>query len=185
MGFLNTVLPRRRAIKSLAAASFSTLIAESLYARLSASEKLIDDKLKGRVNHSVCRWCYQDIPLEDLCKSAQKIGLKSIELTGPDEWPILKKYGLISAMPWGAGLGIEKGFNDPQYHDQLIKSYEEVIPKVAAAGFDKIICFSGNRNQLDDEQGIKNCASGLKKLMPLAEKYKVTVAMELLNSKVN
>ena len=185
MGFLNTTLPRRTAIKSLAAASFSTLIGETVYARVSATEKAIDDKLKGRVNHSVCRWCYQDIPLEDLCKAANKIGLKSIELTGPDEWPILKKYGLISAMPWGAGLGIEKGFNDPQYHEQLIRSYEEVIPKAAAAGLDKIICFSGNRNGLDDEQGIKNCASGLKKLMPLAEKYKVTVAMELLNSKVN
>ena len=96
MGFLNTTLPRRSAIKSLAAASISTLIGESLYARISASENLIGNKLKGRVNHSVCRWCYQDIPLEDLCKSAKKIGLKSIELTGPDEWHTLKKYGLIS-----------------------------------------------------------------------------------------
>jgi hydroxypyruvate isomerase len=178
-------LHRRTAIKSLAAASLSTLVGKSLYARINASEAVMDEKLKGRVNHSVCRWCYQDIPLEDLCKAAREIGLKSIELTGPDEWPVLKKHGLISAMPWGAGLGIEKGFNNPALHNELIKSYEEVIPKVAAAGFDKIICFSGNRNGLDDEQGIKNCAIGLKKLMPVAEKHKVTVTMELLNSKVN
>ena len=86
---------------------------------------------------------------------------------------------------WGAGLGIEKGFNNPVYHDELIRSYEEIIPKVAAAGFDQVICFSGNRNGLSDEKGIENCALGLKKLMPTAEKYNVTMTMELLNSKVN
>lgn len=178
-------VPRRTAIKSLAATTIAAIAGTRLHARINAAESIVDDKLKGRVNHSVCRWCYNDIPLEDLCKAANKIGLKSIELTGPDEWPILKKYGLVSAMPWGAGLGIEKGFNDRQYHDALIKSYQEVIPKVAAAGFSQIICFSGNRNGLDDEQGIKICAEGLKKLMPVAEKNKVTVVMELLNSKVN
>lgn len=157
----------------------------SLSKRVEAAEAVLSADLKGRVNHSVCRWCYNSIPLEDLCKAAKNIGLTSIELTGPDEWPVLKKYGLTSAMPNGAGKGIEKGFNDPQYHDELVASYEAVIPKVANAGLKQIICFSGNRNGLDDEQGIKNCAIGLKRLMPMAEKHKVTIVMELLNSKVN
>jgi hydroxypyruvate isomerase len=153
--------------------------------RIEAAEAALSSDLKGKVNHSVCRWCYNSIPLEDLCKAAKNIGLTSIELTGPDEWPILKKYGLTSAMPNGAGKGIEKGFNDPQYHDELVASYEAIIPKVANAGLSQIICFSGNRNGLDDEKGIENCAIGLKRLMPIAEKHKVTVVMELLNSKVN
>src|SRR5690606_14295106 len=97
----------------------------------------------------------------------------------------LKKYGLTCAMPQGAGLGIERGFNDPSLHDELVKSYEAVIPKVAEAGFNQIICFSGNRRGLDDKKGIENCAKGLKRLMPIAEKYNVTMCMELLNSKVN
>lgn len=155
---------RRNALKKIAAATATAVAGSSLLNRISAAEAAVDDKLKGVVNHSVCRWCYKDIPLDDLCKAAKNIGLSSIELVGPDEWPTLKKYGLTSALPWGAGLGIEKGFNDPQYHDTLIKSYTEVIPKVAAAGFNQIICFSGNRNGLDDEQGIKNCAIGLKNL---------------------
>ena len=113
------------------------------------------------------------------------MGIKSIELTGPEEWPILKKYGLISAMPWGAGMGIEKGFNSLANHDELVKSYTEIIPKVAAAGYDKIICFSGNRNGMSDAQGIENCVIGFKKLMSICEKYKVTMVMELLNSKVD
>ena len=90
------------------------LAGSALSHRLSAAESQLDEKLKGKVNHSVCRWCYNNIPLEDLCKAAKDIGLTSIELTGPDEWPVLKKYGLTSAMPWGAGKGIEDGFNNPQ-----------------------------------------------------------------------
>jgi len=160
-------------------------LGSSLSHRLEAADAQMGDKLKGKVNHSVCRWCYDKIPLDDLCKAATKIGLTSVELVGPEEWPTLKKYGLTSALPWGAGLGIEKGFNDPQYHDALIKSFEEVIPKAAAAGFNQIICFSGNRRGMDDEKGMENCAVGLKRLMPTAEKYKVTMVMELLNSKVN
>jgi hydroxypyruvate isomerase len=175
---------RRSALKKMIAGS-GAVAGLSLSHRIEAAEMALSADLKGRVNHSVCRWCYSSIPLEELCQAAKKIGLTSVELTGPDEWPILKKYGLTSAMPMGAGKGIEKGFNDPQYHDELVESYEAIIPKVANAGLNQIICFSGNRNGLDDEKGIENCAIGLKRLMPTAEKHKVTVVMELLNSKVN
>ncbi len=145
----------------------------------------INVKLKGNINHSVCRWCYGKIPLDELCKAAKAMGIQSIELVGPEEWPVLKKYGLTSALPWGAGQGIEKGFNDPALHDALVADYEKVIPKVAAAGYNTLICFSGNRNGKTDEQGLENCATGLKRLMAFAEKHKVTLVMELLNSKVD
>ena len=169
----------------MAGTTAMALVGASLSNRLSAAEAVLDTTLKGKINHSVCRWCYSAIPLEDLCKAAKDIGLASIELTGPEEWPLLQKYGLTSALPWGAGKGIVDGFNNPALHDELIKSYSEVIPKAAAAGLNQIICFSGNRKGLDDEKGIENCAIGLKKLMPVAEKYKVTMVMELLNSKVD
>lgn len=148
-------------------------------------EEFKDLKLKGNVNHSVCKWCYPKISLDDLCKAAKEMGMSSIELQGPEEWPTIKKYGLTCAMPWGAGKGIVDGWNDPKLHDELLASFEDVIPKAANAGLDKIITFSGNRKGLSDEQGLENCAKGLKRLMKTAEKYKVTVSMELLNSKVN
>lgn len=141
--------------------------------------------LKGRINHSVCKWCYGKIPLEDFCKSAKEIGLKSIELLGPADWPVLKKYGLTCALPQGAGKGIEQGFNDLKLHDELVASYEAIFPKLKEAGLNTVICFSGNRRGMSDEEGAKNCATGLKRLMPSAEKYGVTMIMELLNSKVN
>lgn len=175
----------RRVALKIAATTTAAVVGNGLFNRISAAEAVLQSDLKGKVNHSVCRWCYSSIPLEDLCKAAKDIGLSSIELVGPDEWPILKKYGLTSALPWGAGKGITQGFNDLKYHDELVKSYEDIIPKVAAAGYNQIICFSGNRNGLDDGQGIKNSAIGLKRLINVAEKHKVTLVMELLNSKVN
>lgn len=150
-----------------------------------ASDKALGAELKGKINHSVCKWCYPKIPLETFAQECQKIGLKSIELLGPEEWPILKKYGLTCALPNGAGMGIEKGFNDPKNHDALVKSYEEIFPKIQAAGYTSVICFSGNRNGMSDIDGMRNCAEGLRRLMPSAEKYNVTLIMELLNSKVN
>jgi hydroxypyruvate isomerase len=176
---------RRSALKKIAASTAIISTAASMSNRLTANDIAIGTTMKGKINHSVCRWCYDKIAFEDLCKASKQMGLMSVELTGPDEWPILKKYGLTSAMPWGAGMGIEKGFNDPKYHDELVKSFEEIFPKLANAGLNKVICFSGNRNGMDDEQGIKNCAIGLKRLMKSAEKYKVTMVMELLNSKVD
>ena len=130
--------------------------------------------------------CYSTIPFEDLCKSAKEIGMKSLELTGPAEWEILKKYDLTSAMGWGdypKGMGLPNFFNKVQNHDQLVAFYEDLIPKAAKAGVNNVICFSGNREGLSEEQGLINCKKGLQRIMKTAEKYNVTVSMELLNSK--
>ncbi len=141
--------------------------------------------LKGNINHSVCRWCYSKIPMEDFLQSLNELGVTAMDLTGPEDWPLMKKYGIHASMCWGAGLGIEKGWNDPKLHEELIKDYLQMIPKVAEAGYTNLICFSGNRNSMNDEDGLKNCAKGLKQIMPQAEKHGVVIQMELLNSKVD
>jgi hydroxypyruvate isomerase len=164
------------------------LLTSSLGNRIEAADNQIGTALKGRINHSACRWCYSTIPFEDLCKSAKEIGMQSLELTGPAEWEILKKYDLTSAMGWGdypKGMGLPNFFNKVQNHDQLVAFYEDLIPKAASAGVKNVICFSGNRDGLSDEQGLINCKKGLQRIMKTAEKHNVTVSMELLNSKVN
>ena len=178
-------ITRRNTLKKIAGTTALGILGTSISQRINAMEAPMDKRLKGKINHSVCRWCYNDTTLDDLCKVAKEIGLTSIELVGPEEWPTLKKYGLTSAMPWGAGMGIEKGFNNPEFHNELVKSYEDIIPKAAEAGYKQIICFSGNRNGLDDKTGADNCSLGLKRLMPVAEKHGVIMCLELLNSKVN
>lgn len=142
-------------------------------------------KRKGNIRHAVCRWCYSSIPMEEFCAGAKKIGIEAIDLVGPKDWPTLKKYGLDSSMCNGAEINLTDGWNEPAFHDTLIRQYSEMIPLVAANGYKNLICFSGNRKGKDDETGLQYCTDGLKKIMALAEKHNVTIVMELLNSKIN
>ncbi len=142
--------------------------------------------LKGNINHSVCQWCYNSIPLDKLCQAVKEIGFGAIDLIAPKDWPVLKQYGIYSSMCYHGGkVSLTNGFNNKTYHEQLIKDYEAVIPLMVKEGYKNVICFSGNRNGMDDETGLKNCVEGLQKILPLAEKNGITVQMELLNSKVN
>lgn len=138
--------------------------------------------LKGNVRHSVSKWCFGDYKLDEFCEICKGIGIESVELLDPEDWAVVRKHGLTVAMAQGAGLGIDRGFNDPSLHDELVASYEKVIPMVAEAGLTNLICFSGRRNGATDLQGWENCEKGLSRLIPLAEKYNVVLTMELLNS---
>lgn len=177
---------RRTAIKSLlAGAATITASGAMLSFTTHKQEEKVSSQLKGNINHSVCRWCFNDLSVEELCAAAKKMGLKGIDLVGPKDWPILKKYGLVSSMCNGAEISLTEGWNDKKHHATLIKNYSDMIPQVAKAGYKNLICFSGNRNGMDDETGLRNAAEGLKKIMPLAEKHKVIIVMELLNSKID
>lgn len=147
-----------------------------------ASAQAQDPILKGGLKQSVCKWCYSKISLDDLCKEAAAMGLKAIDLLNEDEWATCTKYGLICAMANGPS-GIKEGWNLPSDHEKLIKESERLLPLVAEAGIPNMIVFSGNRRGIADDVGMDNCAAGLKKIMPLAEKLGVNVVMELLNSK--
>jgi hydroxypyruvate isomerase len=176
-------LTRRLAMQSFTMGGLVAMAASKGTEAAEAAESAAP--LKGNIKHSVCRWCYGRIPLDDLCKAAKAIGIESIDLQGPKEWPILRKYALTCAMGNGAGMGITKGFNRVELHDRLVADYATLIPQAAAADIPNVICFSGNRGEMDDETGLKNCAQGIKRLMKLAEQQRVTLVMELLNSKVD
>lgn len=141
--------------------------------------------LRGNIHHSVCRWTYGFLSLDELCTVVRNIGFSAIDLVGPKEWAILKSNGIDSSMCNGAEISLTEGWNDRQYHDTLVKNYTEHIDLVAGAGYKNLICFSGSRRGMDDETGLKNCVAGLQKILPLAEKKGVVIQMELLNSKVD
>jgi hydroxypyruvate isomerase len=178
---------RRGVIKNLIAGSVA-IGSSSLITACAAGTKndKKEMKLKGNINHSVCQWCYNFISLEELCKAVKEIGFGAVDLIAPKDWPMLQKYNLYSSMCYhGGNVSLTNGFNDKQYHAQLIKDYEEVIPLMVKAGYKDVICFSGSRKGMDDETGFKNCVDGLQKILPLAEKNGITIHMELLNSKID
>jgi hydroxypyruvate isomerase len=180
---MKPVNSRREAIKNMAIATVAMGAPLTLQSFTSPAVDTV--ALKGNVNHAVCRWTFSDVDLDTLCVEAKKIGIKGIDLVGPKEWPTLKKHGLYSSMCNGAEINLVDGFNDPKFHETLVKSYSEMIPLVSKAGYKNLICFSGSRRGIDDETGWKNCVIGLKQIIGLAEKHNVTLIMELLNSKVN
>lgn len=178
---------RRKLIKQVLAGSAAIAagisIPKNLLATVTDNEYV--GSLKGKINHSACRWCYSNIGIEPLAKAFKKLGMVGMDLVGPSEWKVLKENGLISTMCNGAEISLTAGFNDTQYHNTLVKNYTEHINYVADAGYTNLICFSGNRKGMDDEQGLNNCVTGLKKIMAHAEKRGVIIQMELLNSKVD
>ncbi len=139
---------------------------------------------KDSFRHSACRWCYKDIPLDDLARAAKRIGLESVELLDPAEWPVVQKYGLTCAMANGV-TRIPEGLNRVEHHAVMVPGMIERIGACADAGLPNVICFSGSRGGMDDELGLANCATALKQIVGEAEKRQVTVCMELLNSKIN
>ena len=177
-------MSRRSALRKFTGTTVA-LAATSLAHRLQAADETAAPKLKGRINHSVCRWCYGKISLDDLCEAAREMGIKSIDLMEIPDFPTLKKHGLVCAMVSGVPGGIGSGLNRVENHDKIVQFFEKTAPVVAEYGYPNIICFSGNRKGMDDRAGMENCAAGLKRVAPVAEKYKVTVCMELLNSKIN
>lgn len=142
-------------------------------------------KLNGNIKQSVSRWCYGDIPLDDFAKACVDMGIQSIELLDENDWAVVAKHGLKCAVGNVPECGIPKGFNRIENHEKLIAAYTAMIPKAAAAGVPNLICFSGNRDGQIDNDGLINCAIGLRKLMPLAEKNGVTLVMELLNENMH
>jgi hydroxypyruvate isomerase len=138
----------------------------------------------GRLKHSVSRWCYGKIPIDDLCEAAKGIGYRSVELLDESDWRVPARHGLVCAMANGFGT-IPVGFNRLDQHDKLVADAERMIPRAAAAGVPNIVCFSGNRAGMSDGEGIANCITGFKRITPVAERHGVTLCLELLNSKVD
>ena len=117
---------------------------------------------------------------------AKKLGLNAIDLLAPKDWPVLQQHGLTCSMCYTAGkISLTEGWNNKDFHASLINDFKEAIPLVSKAGYKNLICFSGNRNGMDDETGLKNCVEGLKQIMPLAEQNNVVIQIELFNSKIN
>ena len=137
----------------------------------------------GRLKQSVCRWCFSSTPLDELAQAAKGMGLIGLDLMTPDEFPVLQKHGLICTMTRTHSL--TKGLNDPANHRSCLQKINNAIEATAAAGYRNVICFSGNRNGLDDRTGMQNCLAALKEIVPVAEKAGVILNMELLNSRVN
>ncbi|HEY0759860.1 MAG TPA: TIM barrel protein [Acidisarcina sp.] len=142
-------------------------------------------KRKGNIRQSVSRWCYQHVPLDQLCAYAAEIGLKGIDLLQPEEYDVPARYGLLCTMGYAGGGEINKGLNGLENHAAIEAGLRKYVPIAAKAGIPNVITFSGLRDGLSDEEGARNTVTGLRRLRPIVEEHGLTLCMELLNSKVD
>lgn len=140
---------------------------------------------KKRIKQSVCRWCYQKIPIEDLCAAAAQMGLFGIDLLNPDEYEVPHRYGLICTMGYAGAGTIPDALNRTENHAAIEAGLRTNIPLAARAGLPNVITFSGNRKGMSDDEGARNTIAGLNRVKKIAEDSGVVICLELLNSKVN
>jgi hydroxypyruvate isomerase len=180
-------IDRRSMIAGLAATGTAAAVSHA-----HAAEPSPDDPnwkvTKGRINQSVVHWCFKPMPVEDLARHAAALGLKSVELIAPSDWPILKKHGLTCAI--AGSHGFVKGWNDKANWDFCAEKITAAVNAAADFGCQSVITFSGMRGDLPagaegDEIGKRNFVEGIKRVLPLAEQKKVTLALEMLNSRVD
>jgi hydroxypyruvate isomerase len=167
---------RRTALKTIAATAALGLSAH-------AQEKPAPAVARGRIKQSVVPWCFNPMPVPELARHSASLGLKSVELCDPKFWPELKELGLTCAI--AGSHGFAKGFAHPEEHDECVTLLRKRIEECAAAGVQRVITFSGFRRGISDEEGMKNMVDGLKKVVGFAEEKKVTLCLEMLNSRVD
>ena len=141
---------------------------------------------KGRINQSVVSWCFANHwSTEEMCGAAKKLGCKSIELIDPKEWPTLKKHGLtcaITPIDMG-GPPFVQGWNNPKYHQKVGDATRKAIDAASEFGSPNVIAFNGYAKDVSLEDGVTNCVKGLKGIAGYAEKKKVTLCLEMLNTR--
>jgi hydroxypyruvate isomerase len=175
-----TLLSRRSVLQAGGLGMVGAWVAPALAADKPQEQS---SKSKGNIKQSICQWCYGSIPLEKLAAEAVKIGYQSIELLTIDQCKAIKPFGLTCAMI--RCKSIPDGLNRKENHDWIEKELRTNIEFAADEKMPNVICMSGNRRGMPDEEGLENCATGLKRVVGLAEKKNVTICMEGLNSKVD
>jgi hydroxypyruvate isomerase len=178
---------RRTLLAATAAAGSAAALTRGV-----AAQQAADDAnwriAKGRINQSVVHWCFRPMAVEELARHAAALGCKSVELVAPTDWPTLKKYGLTCAI--ASSHGFVRGWNQKENWDFCADSITKAVNASADFGCESVITFSGMRGNLPagpegDELGKKNFVEGIKRVLQLAEQKKVTLALEMLNSRVD
>jgi hydroxypyruvate isomerase len=139
----------------------------------------------GRLKQSVCRWPYRRMPIRDFCRAVSGLGLTAIDLLMPDEWPVVREFGLVCSMGSGLGGTIADGLNDPANHEAIVGGLTKGIPEAARHGVPNVITFFGNRRGRADAEAIDHSVAALNRVRRVAEDHGVTVCVELLNSRVD
>ncbi|QDU50592.1 hydroxypyruvate isomerase family protein [Gimesia panareensis] len=179
---MQSEISRRTLLQASGAMAASALGLAATSAQAAENNSAGSRPIKGNINQSVVHWCFKKYwDIEKTAQVASQLGMKSVELTPAENWKTLKKHGLTCAI--ASSHGFKVGFNNPDNWDQCIEILRKRIDECAAGGVNNVITFTGMRDGISDDEGARNCVAGLKKIIGYAEKNKVNLCLEMLNSR--
>ncbi len=196
-----SIVSRRTMLQTSAATAAATLLGGLKMSQAIAPSAVREGVKNGRINQSVCGWCFMEgaspwpWSLEEVCQRVKALGGKSVELVGPKEWPTLRSHGLQCAIAIIDVPGLfVRGFNNPRYHAEVIAATKERIDECTDSKCicNQVIAFTGYKwqnaedpesGEISREEGAKHCIEGLKRVAGHAENKKVTVSLEMLNTR--
>jgi len=174
---MQKAMRRRDFVNTLAASS----VAASLAPAQSTEPRV---QRKGRIKQSVMRTNFDPkMPFEDMCREAAKRGVVGMDLIGPQDWPILRKYGLMPTMAGAGGVGFPDGLIHKELHDKLEQSVRASLDECAAGGCPNMITVGGQRKGMSYEQGADACVAFFNRVKAHAEEKNVNICIEVMNSK--
>jgi hydroxypyruvate isomerase len=121
--------------------------------------------------------------MEQCAKAAAEIGVKGFDLVGPNDWPLLKKYGLEASMAGAGPVDFENGMIHPEVHEAVEAKMHPYIDQVAAGGCKNIISVGGKKKGMGYEEAAANAVKFLNKIKSHLEDKQVTLCLEMMNSK--
>ena len=138
------------------------------------------------MRQALVSWCLSRVGMSnaDMIAAAHAIGYEGVELAPESDWAAIRDAGLTITSARGHE-SLELGLNRREEHDRIEREVHANLELAVKWSIPVLICFSGNRAGLDDATGIANTALGLRRVARAAEEAGVTLALELLNSRVN
>ena len=177
-------MTRREALRAALVGGVAAVGATGGFSMADETKKYsIPEGFKGDIKQSVCKWCFGSYPMAEFCDVVKSMGLVGVDLVDWKDWELVRDHGLTVTMGNIPEVQIRVGINRVENHERIIASYEKYIPMAAELGVPNVISLSGDRKGMDPQEGLKNCVTALKKVATIAEKNKVNVCLELLNSK--
>ena len=138
------------------------------------------------LKHAFVWWCLTQQGLSEsaILDAGQQAGFEGIEMAPEHLWREVQTRGLTMVTTQAHG-SIESGMNDPKQHNRILNETVVMLEKAVRWNIPTLICFSGNRGQTSDREAIKQINEVLYKVASLAEQAKITIVLELLNSRVD
>jgi hydroxypyruvate isomerase len=143
-------------------------------------------KRKGRVRQALFRNVFGANPtlsFDDMCREAARLGCAGFDLIQPQDWPTLKKYGLVPTMAPSIGVTFQDGLIHKEVHDQVERAMRDAINLCAANGCEKMITVGGQRRGMSYAEGADNCVAFFNRIKAHAEDKGVTICLENMNSR--